>query len=583
MQAFPSIISENFNGGEVASVEPVLLRPNELQKAINVRFRLGGGFLPRPGFARTAWTNFTSVGTEKILGLFAGSEEIYIAVNGKIFASLPDVSDALEIHTGLDTDADVEFHEVNGDIYALNGVDLPLRIARSTTATALVSGVSASLSVAAGQGWRFGTSGTLQVISSLGTDAITYTARTDDVITTTAATVSYSHPAGSTVFEVKTITMPKCAFGAEFQNTFFAAGNTGESGQNYQGNTLFYSRGASGANPEYYYDFSGSGAGYIPVGDKSGIVGLLKTKTYLLIFKSTSIHYCSGFDSNGIPQLASLTETYGAASKRSFAQVGDQILVFDGKSIKQVGEQEGLQNAIPSVNAQFDDKIFKRLADLDQDQSEACMTFNKDHKLVKLWAVDNGTKVCFVFDTNIAEQPWSRDLSKNPSCACVFKGETFWGSDSQPLVYQDELGYDDDGNEILVEVQTADFNVGVTRLSKFFKTLFIHGLLGEATEVTVNVYADNDLIQSFTLTDSLVTASGGQPIGRARIGSGIASGAEAATNGYPFEIEKLLKKRRNVGKLSIEYTSQGVGQVYEIKGQELNGLVSQKFDRQIRK
>ena len=50
MQAFKPIISENFNGGEVFSVEPVLLATNQLQKAINCRFKLGGGFTGRPGF-----------------------------------------------------------------------------------------------------------------------------------------------------------------------------------------------------------------------------------------------------------------------------------------------------------------------------------------------------------------------------------------------------------------------------------------------------------------------------------------------------------------------------------------------------
>jgi hypothetical protein len=584
MQEFPSVISENFNGGEVFSVEPVLLRNNELQKAINVRFKLGGGFLPRPGFAQTNWANFTSVGAGKIQGLFAGTNEMYIAVNGKIFATLTDISDAYVIHTGLSTSADVEFHEYNGDIFALNGVDLPVRIARTTIATALTAGVSASVTVAAGQGWRFGASGTITVLSSLGVDPITYTARTNDVITITAATVGFNHPIGSVAFDVRSLNVPRGAFGAEFQNTFWMAGNSGISGSTYQDNTLFYSRGATGLNPEYYYDFTGGGAGYVPVGDKGGIVGLLKTKTYLLIFKKTSIYYCSGFDADGNPQINSISETYGAASKRSFTQVGSQIFVFDGKTIKEVGEQEGLQNAIPSINAQFDDKIFKKLEELDVDQSTSVMTFNKNHKLMKLWTNEDngGSKTCFVLDTNIAEQPWSRDLSKFACCACVFKGETFWGSETEPMIYQDEIGYDDNGAEILVEAQTADFNLGVTRLSKYFKTLFIHGLLGEAVEVTVNIYVDNDLLQSFVITDDLVTASGGQPIGRALIGSGIAAGSSAATQGYPFEIEILLKKRRNVGKISIEYTSQDVGQVYEIKGQELNGLISQKFDRKNR-
>lgn len=591
MQSFKPIISENFNGGEIFGVNPTLLKTNQMVRALNVRFRLGGGFTNRPGFFERAMTNFTGVGSDAIQGGFAEEEfsECLIAVNGKIFLVLPDFADAYEIYSGLNTTALVEFLPYNGDIYVMQGGTSPVRIARSFTSTALSAGVSTNVSTSTGQGWRFGTSGTIKVTSSLGTDDITYSGRTNDQFTITAGTVSLS-PAASTsasptyLYEVSSLsTVPKFAFGAEFQNTWFGAGNAGESTKNYQGNTLFYSVGATGLNPEKFYDFAGTGSGYIPVGDKSDIVGLVKTKTYLIILKKTSIFYCSGFDSNGIPIIQPLSDVYGCAGQRAWCVANDKVYTFTGKGIKTVGEEVGLNNDVPSVNAQFDDKIVAELKNYDLDQSDAVLHFNPDQKLMKLWATKGGAKVCFVLDTNIPNEPWSRDTGKPAAGAINYRKETFWWSDSEPTIYQDEVGYDDNGLGIRSEVRLGDFNANSDRLSKCFTYHFLNGLLGENTTVTVNIYFDDVLTQTYTLTDSLITPSGGSPIGRMLIGGGVAVSSEDATLGYFFELETLLKKRRNTSKMSVEFIADGEGQIFEIQTQQINGFYSTKFDRSIRR
>lgn len=580
-QPFEPIISQNFNGGEVTAVEPVLLATNQLQKAMNVRFSQGGGFTNRPGYLEVTMPNFTQ--TTPFQGNFSyDNNEIYFACNGKIFVTLSDLSDSFEIITGLSTTADVEFQEYNGDIYVLNGVDSPRRIARTKTATSLTAGVSVSLTVSSGQGWRFGNSGTVIVVSSLGVDPITYTAKTNDIITVTAGTVQFSHASESLIFEVSTLSsVPKGEFGAEFQNTWFISGQTGKSAEKWQGNTLHYSRGAAGLNPEYFYDFTGTGSGFIPVGDGGDITGLLKTKTYLLIFKRNSIYYCSGFDSDGVPNIESLSTTYGAAGKRAFALVGDQVIVFTGKAIKAVGEQDGLNNLVPSVNARFDDKIFPTLANLDEDQSDAVMTFNPSQKLMKLWCNKDSGRLCIVYDDKI--DAWGRDTNKPAACACLFKNETYWGSNSEGKLIQDEVGYTDNGFIIRNEAQTGEFNAGLPKLSKYFQYLYVNGKLGVNSEVTVKIYFDRVLIQQFTLTDDLISAIGGSPIGRVRVGgSAIGSGSAGATLAFPFELEKLLKKRRDSGRISLEFIAEGEGQIFEITTTQIQGLISSKFDRKIR-
>ena len=586
MQPFPSIVSENFNGGLVTAIDPVLLQPNQLQKALNVRFRLGGGFFPRPGYVEQLMTNFTSTGNDGIQGLFATDEEIFIAVNGKIFVTIGDnVDDAFEIHSGLDTSARVNMFEENGDIFVMNGVDNCLRIARSKTASALVSSTSTTLDVSLGQGWRFNTSGTVVVVSSLGADEITVSGKTNDELTITDSTVGFDHPSESKIFEVNELTsIPKFAFGIANRGTWIAGGVVGESAQNYNPNTIFWSRGSTGINPEYFWDFSGAGSGFKPVtGGTGGLTALFNTKDYFLICKKDIIHYCPGINTDSDLVYTNITESYGAAGQDCLAQVNDQIMIFTGKGLKEVGEKVGLNNTAPSINPQFDDKVFDQLQALDEDQSDAVVHFNPNQKLLKLWCNKDGARTCFVIDANVSgDSPWSIDTNKPTSCAVDFKKETFWGSSFEPKLFQDEVSYDDNGSAIRSEVRTAEFNAGNTRISKYFKYLYMYGLIGESSTVTVNVYFDDELIQTFTLVDDLVVLSAGEPIGRALVGSGIAASEAEAVTGFPFEIEKVLKKRRQVGKMSIEYVSDGTGQVYEMTGFEIKGNYSSKFDRKIR-
>jgi len=582
-QRFDPIISANFNGGEVFGIEKTLLKPNQLAKALNVRFKLGGGFTNRPGYYERSMTNFSGVGSNGIQGSFSNGDEAYFVANGKIFVEVDDFTDAFELYSGLDTTAPVEFLSFSGDLYVMNGVNFPLRIARSKTTTDLVALTSTSVTVSSGQGWRFTATGTVRVISALGYDDITVTAKTNDVLTITAATVALSPVAGALIYQVTSLSSaPKIGFGCEFQNTWLAAGNPGESTKTYQGNTMFYSRGATGINPEYFYDFAGTGSGYIPVGDKSNILNIVKTKRYALIIKKTSIFICSGFDSSGIPIIEPLTDTYGAASTRSVCQADDQILVFTGKSIKEIGEQQGLASEFPSVSSSFDGKIFEELKTLDADQSGAVLHFNPHQKLLKLWVKKNNADVTFVMDSNIPEKPWSRDTGKPAGTAVFHKGETYWGSNVEPKIYQDEVGYDDNGVGIRSEVKLADFNAGSSRISKYFQAQYIRGLLGTGCDILVNIYFDDEIIQQYHITDTQIQLTGGSPIGRMRIGTGVGISTTTSQFAFPFEFEKLLKKRRDTRIMSVEFIVDGEGQIFEITEQEINGFYSRKFDRKVR-
>ena len=103
--------------------------------------------------------------------------------------------------------------------------------------------------------------------------------------------------------------------------------------------------------------------------------------------------------------------------------------------------------------------------------------------------------------------------------------------------------------------------------------------------MTVNVYEDTKLVLTFKISDSLIkkTAISGigiEGIGDAVIGS--SSDDVSVIVPYEFELEKLLPKRKSTGRITVEFTWSGQGQILEITTIELSGVTAQKFDRKIR-
>lgn len=583
---------KDFSGGEVLSVDPALLQPFQLQQAVNVRFSVNGGFTNRPGYTELTLESFT--GTGKIQGALATDYGMYIANNGNLYLSDYDINDFFEIFTGLDASADVEMFEYNGDVFVMNGVDRPHRIARTTTATALVTATSTSLDVSVGQGWRFGASGTIVVISDNVGDTITYTSKTNDTLTITDSTVSHDQTTGSTIVEVTELSSaPIGAFGAPFKNTWIMGGvKPSGTSENYTENIVWNSVGATGLNPEKFWDFASTGSGYTPVGGGGAVTAIQNTKDYLLIGKDNAVFYVSGYDSNSNLVLGLITDKYGVVGKRAITTFGRSTIVFNGKAIKLIGEQEGLNNTVPSMLPTFDDVFENYLNELPEDQSDAVFSFNPNSNLAKLWVTKaDGTKEVIVIDgkkrsaVSSAEVIWSRDNNKQASAAVVYRKKTYFFSDTEPKIYEDEFGYTDNGLNIQTTVQSADFDVQEPRLSKYFKYLYIRGLLGDATKITVNIYFDGILAMTFIIDDSFVDENAvSEGIGSNMVG-GTAIGGEPnfeSATGKPFELEKLLLKRRDTGRMSVEYKINGQGQVFEIKSMQIIGTAGNKFDRKIR-
>lgn len=582
-----SIRIDNFNGGVVTSVDPLLLSSNQLQYGKNIRFSKAGGVTNRSGYSKVNFNTFlSSVG--QIDGAYATDSEVLFVNNGKVYVTLEDLSDAFEIISGLTVGAFCRFYEYSGNVYVFNGIDELKRINISRITTTLVAGVSTSVVVKNGNGWRFPSSGTVKVLTSVGLDDITVTSKTNDTLTITAGTVSNNAPIESKIYFVQSISDSTAnqRFQAylEFKNRGLAAIPSGKAGSIFTSNTLLVSRAAATiTNIDYFHDFVGSGANAYPIGGKGELTGIFATKNYVAVTKKNSTFVVSDYNSStGVPIIEPVTEAYGATGPNAGGLVGDQLILFGGKQIKQFGEQVGLNNVTPSFNAKFDDKIHNYLATLEDDQTDAILLFNPEHRLMKLWVRKDGSRVCIVYDDKI--DGWSFDFNKPASCAFLYKGKTYWGSEFEPKLFLDEDSNDDDGNDIEHEFATATFDAGSSRLSKYFQYLFIKGKIGETTSIIVQIYYDNVLTQEHTITaKNAIKSSTSDILGLKTIGLGGVGILESGNDLYEFKEEILLKKRKNVTNIFVAIKVIGQGQIFEIEGMEINGFYSKKFDKLIRK
>jgi hypothetical protein len=591
MQPF-SIVSENFNGGENNTAEPATLPTFQLRIAENCRLSTMGGFGPRPGYEQIELPSFVGLGPNQ--GAFSTDDGVFFVNNGNLYIGDENFSDAYIIATGLDATRRCRFFEYNGDVYLMNG-EHPRRIVKSTTASTLIAGVSTTLTVQTGQGAKYGnTTGTIVVVTDTGVDSISYTARTNDVFTITAGTVASNAPAGSILLEVIQLTsVPKGTFGTVFQNRWIMGGIIPKDDtEHWNPNVVVYGRPTTGLHPEYFYDFTGTGSGATPIWSQKAVTALFNTKTYLLIGKQDSILYCSGFDSNYDMILGQITDVYGVAGPDAVTSIGKETVVFTGKSVKRVGEQEGLNNTVPSLDAGYDAAFSKYLKnELTADQSEAHFTYNENQELAKLWVTKmSGFKECIVIDnkrnpvTMELRNAWTRDTNKPALFSFIHKGATYWSSVSEPIFFKDETGYSDNGLDILTRVRTGDYSQGQPKLSKYFKTHYIDGRIYEGALITVNIYFDDVLAMSFLLDDSLFDGVASGSIGTVTIGGEAVGGGPTLTvlQGIQFDVEKLLLKRKDTGKMSIEYVCQGQSQIWEISSHQVFGLMSDKFIKKIR-
>jgi len=317
--------------------------------------------------------------------------------------------------------------------------------------------------------------------------------------------------------------------------------------------TLYYSRTALADHPEYIYDFGGAGSGSELLGKQGVLTGLSDTKNALIIFKDNECYYIRTFDATTLaPSIQQLSSAVGCVGKKAFTRVRDEIFFFTGSEVRYVAEFEGYPNLYTTSISKSIRRLIKD--DLAEDQSDAVMEFNDEDNLLKLWVKSAGSSIndlCLVYHFDEENKTWTIDTGKAASHAVTFKGKTYFTASSFGQTYLDELGLTDDGGPITSYRWTKDRKIYSAKGLKKFREYYLAGSMSLETELTVRVYIDDILKETFTVTEAdlqdTVTMPGG-PIGADPIGTVPVGGVLVQTRKF-----QKLKKMNHIGRYIMIY------------------------------
>jgi hypothetical protein len=535
------ILVEYINGGLNDGGPAIQIADNELKTAQNIRVLENGGWFTRPGYIDAGLSTGENA---RFDGLYALDDNslVFGIINGKIYHNGTGSMNSL-IYSSMTAGKSTEMKEYNGDVYLTNTTDGFKRIAISTLQNNLTAGVTGFLTVAAGQGWRFPTSGTVNING----DDITYSSRTNDILTIDASTVAVNHIIGEPVVEVTSVSGVNGSDLDFYAEKCFVTGVPGASGNTYTDSVAFYSETATAANPEKVYDFPTGNRELI--GKGGGITAIISTRDNMFIFKKRSIEYVYSIDvTSGAPLHKEISSIYGVPGPGCVCQMGNLVVFFTGKEIKTIGLQSETVNTF-TIDPYFDKKIQRTLQNLDEDQSDAVLIFDNKRKYLKLWANYNGNRICFIYfvptkanNSKRFSGAWSIDIGKSADRAIIWKDDLYWSSTD--IIFQDEFGQDDNGAPISVVVESKEYTANNFFEDDEWRKLALIGAMGENSQFDLYIYVGNTIVAEHTVTASeLITPIGGFPIGTSVIGYNVVGGGRTGSaTVYPFDFpfEKLM-------------------------------------------
>lgn len=306
--------------------------------------------------------------------------------------------------------------------------------------------------------------------------------------------------------------------------------------------TIYYSVTALAATPQNIYDFGSAGSGSELIGKKGEITGLETSKNALIIFKDTETYYVRTFDStSAAPDITLLSGAVGCVGKKAYCKVKDEIFFFTGDDVRVVSEFEGYPNLFTASVSKSIRRLFKD--DLDPDQSAACMTYNDEDNLVKLWVKTLGATnndKCLVYHLDDENKTWTIDSGKPAKFCTTFKNKTYWSSVSGSQVWKDEVGLVDDVGAITTYRWSKKREFYSARGRKKIRYYTLAGKIADNTVITVKIYVDGFLKQTITIDsgDMIGGVLGGSgAIGTAPIGTEPIGGVNAQVRDF----EKLVK------------------------------------------
>jgi hypothetical protein len=545
------------------------LQLGEISSGKSARVERGSGIYTGPGFRQSAQPT-AGVAVD-------GMEEatVFPALWIKNGTTIQYSTDAVNFYTtGVTATADKRtsfLEQGNGDMFAINTTDAPLRFAVMDLDTAIAASDN-TITIGSVHIDKLAATGTVYVNGT----AYTYTGKSGGNITGVqegGGAVTTAQAVGSLVIQSSnpgTFAEEKGDIAVEFESRMFVAGVADKE------NIIYYTGPTDESNPEFFYDFDANGAYQHFLRGK--VTGMISGAERLYAFSEKGVFQGQTVDvSTGVLSLQPLSTAYGAYNNQCIVDM-DGVVAFMGQRrlmpITLTLSPEA--TATPFLDDSFDHRLRPWLDSHDTNQNGAFLDWNSADKILKIGAKVDGALQVYAYDKQ-ANAFLPRE-NRNRRSFSMFKGKPYFGSRDNGKIFEEDTGRTNDGSAIIHKWATGRMEIEKGRKHMEPKTFEYQGFMTKGAEHTLRIYINGSSEASFekSYTDSLITSTSGTALGEKGVGvSQIGGETGGGTQVFPYE-NSILLVGLDGDDFKFEWEVNKEGSFFQVNSFNLEAYVTRK-------
>ena len=265
------------------------------------------------------------------------------------------------------------------------------------------------------------------------------------------------------------------------------------------------------------------------------------------------------------PSREQLDYSDGNLSGRSFCRVENEVFLLNEAGVYTLSQREATTGSLRADSLSED---LQSLIDSIDDKTTAAAFYNNSNNNFYLFFDENddGTNdTCIVFST--LTKKWTKYTNTNANEMVKYKDKD---GDEHLLIANSvdgqtkeiETGFNDNGNPILYELETKNWDFGQPETYKTFETIEVQGFINDTGKITVTAEIDGEDTPTATIDGAsfMVSPSVGG-LGAFLLGSSMLGGETGSTavTMYPF-------------KARIPLYSTGTNIKLKLRSEELNSI-----------
>lgn len=264
-------------------------------------------------------------------------------------------------------------------------------------------------------------------------------------------------------------------------------------------NILYISRPITPTNPEYSYDFTGTGARQITY--DTNIVWLKSTLNWVYVFTEDKIDYLWANALQNVAGSATfITTTIGKWS----SPMNNQCITADGERIFYLSKNLQVQTVnytpwvvytqIWELSARPVVSIKEFLNTIDHIQPYAYGFLNENDKTIQMHIRSEGSPINdYVLVYDLVNDTWNVDTMKNYNYVVKMTDKYYGFSDANTSIYEDDTGFSDAWMPIEFRIDTQNMNQQ-TPAEKIYGGLYLMWAIWTMTELNVLANIDSEQV-----------------------------------------------------------------------------------------